>query len=365
MERTSCILCASKNLTALEEIPQYPLVPIATDQPISEDKYHDFTIIGCIDCGCAQLKTLLDLETVYNTSYSMTTFSMFLTLHDNAFSRFILQNTGSTKFLEVGAVQCQLYKKLSQDKKLDYTVLDLFPYKNLPEGVEFLQANCETFTYVDNITLLLSNVFEHLYNPTLFLKQIQTCKVREVFISIPDFDSQLRSKNVNLINRQHIFYCGTSHILRMFAEHNYRCEAYYNHTSQSCFFKFVFEDSYYSLNYPLTDTVTPHVLSMFSHYKEKINTIDTSKQIFICPAGIYGQKLHVYMKEKADSVVAFIDNDKNKHGLRLYGTDKEVHSPETLLQYDSSDCLILLCESPYCEEIRSGLAQYNIQILDI
>ena len=139
MIRNSCILCESSELKILEENLDYPLYAPNTTEQVSQDKTADFTILGCKSCGCAQLRTLLDLEIVYNTSYSMTTFSKFLTEHDNAFCKFLLQNTQSTDFIEVGAIQCQLYRKLSESRNINYTILDLFPYKNLPDGVSFLQ----------------------------------------------------------------------------------------------------------------------------------------------------------------------------------------------------------------------------------
>jgi len=365
MERSSCIVCQRSNLNIIEEFTDYPISPNNTSDDSSFDKTSDFTILGCSDCGCAQLRTLLDLEIIYNSTYSMTTFSKFLLDHDTFFSKFILQNTDSTDFIEVGAIQCQLLKKISEKRKVNYTILDLFPYANLPENVSFLQGNCETTEYPSDKTLILSNVFEHLYNPHRFLAQVQKNSVKEIFISIPDFDSQLRSKNVNLINRQHIFYCGINHINYLFSLYNYKCEAYYNHDNQSCMFKYLYQPNYYTLNFPLLDNISTDISNMFSDYKSKISQIDFSKSIFICPAGIYGQKLYLYLKENKKSVVGFLDNNPKKHGTRLYGTDKIVYSPSSLLSYNPESCLIILCESPYRSEIRQGLMGYNIKINDI
>ncbi len=365
MQRTSCILCQSSDLKILEENQTYPLYSQHTLQDISEDKVFDFTILGCSQCGCCQLRNLLDLSTLYNSSFTMTTFSKFLENHDTSFSKFILHHTNSKDFIEIGAVQCQLYKKLKAQRDLDYTVLDLFPYKNLPENVKFLQGNCEEFDFSSDKTLILSNVFEHLYNPHKFLEQVRKNKVQEIFISIPDFDSQLRSKNVNLINRQHIFYCGIHHINKIFSKYNYKCNAYLNNANQSCMFMFVFESDYYTLNFPLQDTVSSQVIRLFDEFKSKINKIDTSKSIFICPSGIYGQKLYIYMKDKQKHVVGFLDNDAGKHNSRLYGTDKLILSPSCLSSYNPETCLILLCESPYRQEILQSLQKYNVLVINI
>ena len=75
---------------------------------------------------------------------------------------------------------------------------------------------------------------------------------------------------------------------------------------------------------------------------------------FICPAGLYGQSIYLYINNKKN-ILGFIDNNPNRHNKKLYGTDKLVYSPSSI-NYDNST--IIICDCPYKDEIINNL--YNI-----
>lgn len=60
---------------------------------------------------------------------------------------------------------------------------------------------------------------------------------------------------------------------------------------------------------------------------------------------------------KVDPVVAILDNDKNKHGKRLYGTDKLVMDPTELSALESP--LVIIRAGTFTNEISIQLKSIN------
>jgi hypothetical protein len=59
-----------------------------------------------------------------------------------------------------------------------------------------------------------------------------------------------------------------------------------------------------------------------------------------------------YFLHKKENVLGFLDNNVQRHGKKLYGTDKIVFNPLTI---DFRIATVLLCDCPYKEEIYNGL----------
>ena len=59
---------------------------------------------------------------------------------------------------------------------VDYTTLDMFRNNELPTSVKFIKGNCETYCYSGFNTIILSHVFEHLYNPRKFIENIKNSR---------------------------------------------------------------------------------------------------------------------------------------------------------------------------------------------
>jgi len=233
-------------------------------------------------------------------------------------------------------------------------------YKNnsLPNELKFIQGNCETFNYDGFKTIILSHVFEHLYFPQKFIENIKKSQVLSVFISIPNFDLLLKEKSQLIINSQHTFYCGFEYIIYMFSLYNYKCENFsiYEGPLKSIMFKFVLDLSILEKVLPSTN------IELFKDiYVDKVSYIENMEipiNSYICPSGIYGQFFYYFLKNK-QNIIGFLDNNKDRHNKKLYGTDKIVLNP---LNIDYENSIIIICECPYKEEIIKGLKQISSSV---
>jgi len=333
-----------------------------TNTTIDTDVLVDFTHIGCLDCGCVQLQDLVDPSILYTETYSTPLFSGIWQRHHAKFARFILDTTSDTRFLEIGGNAGVLYKHLSKSRDtIQYTVLDMERNLELPGEIDFIRGKCEDFSYIGHKTIIASHVFEHLHSPQLFLETIKKHDVETVYISIPDFEALLDQGYITLLTTQHTFYCGFDYICYLFSLYGYTNEIHSSFEEHSTMFKFV-KSSITPLPKPMSQSIISRVQKIFLDYTSRIQSIELNEECYICPAGMYGQMLYYSLGDMRTSVIGFIDGDTKKAGSRLYGTDKLTFSPSVVTKYKAKPVTVIVCNSPYENEILKYLNEYSSYI---
>lgn len=348
-ERLNCIICKNLHFETINSFPNYPIMAISNNSVA--EYFYDYTLIVCNNCKCLQLKYLVDPKILYSDIYMNAGFSPSWTDHHIHFSNFILKNTNETEFLEVGSNKGDLYKFMSKERDVKFIALDMWKHTDLPSEIKFIEGNCETFDYKAYNTVILSHVFEHLYNPLIFIENIRRAGVSSVFISIPNFDQLVKKESLLTINSQHTFYCGFDYITYMFSLFNYKCETSYSYggNCESNMFKFVLDITKLPNALPSTDIQLYKAI-----YVDKVNrirNIELNPNSYIIPSGIYGQ-LYYYLIEDKDNVMGFLDNNLQRHMNKLYGTDKLVYFPSSIKYHNTT---VIVCECLYKDELISGL----------
>ena len=357
--RTSCIICSNTDFQILNTFPTFPIMAISNNT-VSE-YYYDYTLIVCNICKCLQLKNLVDPYILYSDIYMNSSFSPSWIDHHEHFSKFIINNTDENNFLEVGANKGHLYLNMMKERDVIFTTLDMYKHKDLPEGIQFIEGNCETFDYKGFPTIILSHVFEHLYSLKKFIENIYAANVTSIFISIPNFDLLLKEQSPLLIHSQHTFFCGFDYILYIFSLYNYRCiNSYmYNGNFKSMMFKFIRDPTIIPLKIPTTNIQL--YKDIYINKIDKIYNTEIPSNSYIMPSGVYGQLYYYHIKDKGH-IVGFLDNNIERHNNRLYGTDKSVYLPSSI---DYNIATIIVCDCPYKNEIILGLKKlyHSIKIM--
>jgi len=319
-----------------------------------KEEFYDYTLISCSNCNCLQLQNLVDPSLLYSNVYMNATFSASWIDHHINFGKFILTNTNDVSFLEIGANKGDLYKIMSKERQITFTALDMYKHQDLPLDIAFIEGNCEDFNFTGHNAVILSHVFEHLYEPKKFIKNLKDGNVSTVFISIPNFDLLLKEKNYTMIYSQHTFYCGYDYIIYLFGLYNYKCEKdfFYNGNTKSIMFKFVLDNNTH-IKQILPSTDLKLIKDVYIDKIVSLNKIIIPENSYIAPAGIYGQYFYNFINvNMKKNVVGFLDNNEKRHDNNLYGTDKKVYYP---LYIDYSNSTIIICDCPYKDEIVIGL----------
>jgi len=349
LERRCCVVC-SGDLELLYTIPDVPITFSPTIAPFETDVSREVKLCLCKQCGCVQLKTLIDPSILYNVSHNETAETPTWKEHHLQFSRFVLKQNVK-RLLEIGGSSGSLYNHI-ENLVEDYTCLDMCDASNIP--FKFVQGNCETYDFSNTDCICMSHVFEHLYNPKTFVENISP-HVKKVIVSIPNMNHLLSAKSPSVIFNEHTYFVDKSTMEWLFGQSHYALRDFTEYKSHSLFM--VFEKLDVPVDIPIVNrTYIAEAMKMiFDEMTIRVSHVKIADGAFIAPAGHMGQLL--YSKIKSAHLSGFLDNDKAKQGRRVYGTPYYVRSFETLKDIDSP--IVYLCGGVYNDEIRDQIMNLN------
>lgn len=349
--RTQCVICNTILTDHIYTFKNYPISASPTDDP-TKDEFTDTAFIGCKNCGCVQLETPICAKKLYENSHNSTQHSPLWMEHHRQFSAFIKSETDETCFTEIGGNSGALYSHMAMP---DYTIFDICDSPKRNTDVKFIQGNCEDKTFTKG-TIIMSHTFEHLYEPRKFLER----QSLPIFLSIPNMDSLFERKNIGILHTEHTYFIGYTEAISLFSEFGYTCWTCHRFNDHSYFFHFkkgVSAEPYVPNMARLT-----MIRSIFEDGAAAIKSIQLNGSCFICPAGLYGQRIHYYLKEYSQYINGFIDNDPLKQGKYLYGTGIQVYPSSVLSAYTSAKISVILYAGPYTKEIQANLDRIHPNI---
>lgn len=355
--RTNCVIC-NDTLNAFYIRIGFPVSMSPPDE--SADVLSDQEFGSCSSCGCVQLMSLIEPIVLYRNNHNETYNTPTWKQHHSTFADFIINNDVGSDVIEIGGTPATLYPFLTH---LNYNIMNICHQET--NEVPFILGNCETYTFDNRSDLVLSHVFEHLYNPRKFIENIESCGVKRVFISIPNMDVQLKAKSPYCVSNEHTFFVNYGVICRLFGQCGYKCKSFVEFKNHSYFFMFELGSS---VEYQ-DNTDTQSYLDAFKDIFETANLrfekniSDKYEVSFIAPGGHFGQLVHYYMQPK--SLTGFLDNDVTKQYKRVYGTNYTVFPYDKLKEYKGQRIRIFLYGGPYVQELREQILSYNDVIVDI
>lgn len=116
------------------------------------------------------------------------------------------------------------------------------------------------------------------------------------------------------------------------------------------FYKLPVPSSLYKNNKKLYDDYIKYHEDLIKELNQKM--LEADGPIYLFGAHVFAQYL-IAFGLNAGLVTSILDNDKNKHGKRLSGTNLIVSSPEVLRNIDSP--MVILKAGVYNEEIKSQI----------
>jgi len=363
--RKKCVICQESIFTDCFSIINTINIVEDEDKLYNENEIKDLNFIGCVKCGCVQLKNLFNPEEIYSQK-SHSTDGTIWNKHNEEFIQFIGNNIfENSNILEIGGGSGKFAKNIMNNIKTNsYKILDIFaPDIDINDDIEYVYGNCEVFDF-NNInidSIILCHVFEHLYEPKKFIENISNTSIREIFISIPDMDNLIKNGDINNLNIQHTFYIDTQYITRLFNEFNYNLNSIYNYEKNSVFYHFVKNE--FSNNKKITneykniDLIEKQNI-FYYNIKERIKNIKIDKPFLICPSGYYGKIVYHYLDESTkNNIIGFLDSDKYKINKRLSGTNSMIFSKAYIKNYENA--IVLIIAEKYKDEIIDELLSYN------
>jgi len=345
----------------LYKLDTFPYTFLPSSDDISGDTFITLNTFSCDRCGCVQLKDLVDPALLYGIPHNTTQETPMWKEHHIQFAEFVSNSMVHTSILEIGGYSGVLSNlMLTKRPNISYTIMDLCDENPNIENIQFIHGNCETATIQGQATVVLSHVFEHLYNPNQFIRNMRDNNITNIIISIPNMAALINKKIMPIIHQEHTFFCGEEDVLYIFSKMGYSCKSTYYYKDHSIFFNFIYTEMA-PLTVPSTRQRSVDLNQIYEYNKTHISNIVVDGPFFIVPAGLYGQLIYYFLKDTyKDHMIGFLDNDPCKIGKRLYGTTKPIFKMATVAEYPA--ITVIIFNAPYTEEIIRQLDSYNTNI---
>jgi hypothetical protein len=329
----------------------------------SDDLTADMTWSISRDSGLIQLKKLLPLDVLYQSQTTTGAIGATWMAHHKEFASFIREYSPTGVFELGGAhgMLCLEYQKLDS---IPWTILEPNPAPVEGCNAIFIKGFFDSKFYFkgDFSTVVHSHVFEHAYEPYEFMRHLSEFvkQGQHMIFSVPNLKSWLERKYTNCINFEHTVFLTDPYIEYLLAKHGFRIlKKQYVMNGHSIFYSTTRDVATKPI--PLQNGLYKENLQIYQNFagyhKELIDDLNakidkTNGSIYLFGAHVFAQYL-ISAGLNTEKVICLLDNDKNKQGRRLYGTNLKVASPTVLAKV--KDPIVILKAGVYNDEIKEEI----------
>jgi SAM-dependent methyltransferase len=368
IERDFDVITGSPNIEHLDTLENVPVFMGCVDHQEALDLRQDIAWWISRESGLIQLKKLLPLDVLYPESHGAGAIGALWGKHHKAFAKFLNQST-PTSIFEVGGAHGILALEYRQFDDIPWTILEPNPAPTDGCEAHFIKGFFdEHFKYSDHFdTVVHSHVFEHIYNPDEFMAHLSgfMSPGKKLVFSLPNMQVMLERKYTNCLNFEHTVYLSEDYIEYLLTNNGFKVvEKSYYLDDHSIFYAAIKETNTppTQLNVDLYTTNRNLYLAYIEHHKELIFNINNQlskievEDVFLFGAHVQSQYMIGFGLD-VSKIKCILDNDSNKHGKRLYGTDMMVASPNILKNLHFP--LIIVRAGTFTEEIVTQIKEIN------
>lgn len=361
--RNADVITGLEDLEPLHTFPQFPVFMGCTSAGQDTDILADMCFQISPGSGMIQLNPLLPLEVLYPEAHGAGAVGKLWEKHHQALSDFIAQFDPAS-VLEIGGGHGILATNYQNNKSIPWTILEPNPTPIPACKARIIKGFFDgSFKFDENVEAIVhSHVFEHIYDPDAFVTQLADFLVegKKLFFSIPNMQVMMKRKYTNCLNFEHTVFLSEPYVDYLLARHGFRIlEKEYFQEDHSIFYAAVrdrhvppvqLEETLYAIHKQL--------FTSYVAYHQELVT-DINRQLASNPEGAFLFGAHVFAQYliafglDTRRIVSILDNDPNKQGKRLYGTDLMVQSPKILKNLASPK--VVLKAGVYNEEIKADI----------
>jgi 2-polyprenyl-3-methyl-5-hydroxy-6-metoxy-1,4-benzoquinol methylase len=371
LQRTVCVFDQSTDLEILYKIPKFPIHMTCTTDDIKYDIFHDMELQICKHTGFVQLSSVVPLDRLYGKQHSGTIGRLWKE-HHTKFAEFI-HKFNPLSILEIGGGHGKLANAYITHNIIPWTIIDPIPNNTPQQHLTYINRffdqsyNCEHLIFD---TIVHSHVFEHIYEPDKFLEHINYVmnEGNKLIFSVPNLAEQLKRNYTNVLNFEHTIFLTEPYIEFLLIKYGFKIlKKTYFKQDHSIWYACVktLNISNEAGQYNLFETNRKLFFNHIEYIKNLINKLnivlnEASNPVFIFGAHVFTQFL-IANGLSEQHIQCILDNDIEKQGKRLYGTNLMV-SPPTVLSKEKEPIVIIHAGS-YSNEICVQVKKINNKTL--
>jgi hypothetical protein len=365
LERNQCAVSGAKDLEHLYTFKDFPVFMGCVDRYEGMDLKADMSWWISRESGLIQLKNLIPLDVLYPESHGAGAVGSLWDEHHKTFAKFLAEKKPSS-VLEIGGGHGRLETAYQEFDQISWTILE--PNPSPVDGCKstfirgFFDEKFKLDTEVEAI--VHSHLFEHIYEPQIFMRQLSDFMRddQQLVFSLPNMRIMLERKYTNCINFEHTLFFTEEYVDHLLAKYGFRIDSKeYFKDDHSIFYRAIRDQDVASI--PLSSDLYLKNKTLYGEYinfhigliKEINQRLNEIKQpIYLFGAHVFAQYL-VAFGLNTSRITGLLDNDKNKLGKRLSGTNLKVFSPSVLKELDAPH--VVLKAGVYNSEIKKDILE--------
>ena len=365
IQRDKDVINECKDLEFLYKFDNFPVFMGCTNQSIEKDILVNMQWEISKGSGVIQLNPLLPLDILYPESHGSGNIGRMWAEHHQEFSKFI-QHQSPNSVLEIGGAHGILSREYKKENPINWTILEPNPSPAKDVDATFIKGFFDDkFTFDGEIdTIIHSHVFEHVYYPDEFIGHISSFlnNGQNLIFSLPNMEEMLKRKYTNCINFEHTVFITEPYVEHLLSKHGFKQVAkQYFKDDHSIFYAYVKDSNTKTIELPkgLYEHNKKLYLEYVDYHKQlikdlnaKIDNISEDQPIYLFGAHVFAQYLIEFGLD-ISRIICLLDNDTNKQGKRLYGTNMMVESPKVL--EDLKNPIVILKAGVYNLEVSDDI----------
>jgi hypothetical protein len=356
MERKNCVICGN-TINFLYKLKNMPICLATTLEDITNDKVMDQYIFNCDNCNCVQIKNLIDPSILYGSAHNLTFNLPLWNEHHTEFIKFVTNKNHITSIMEIGGSSGALYNKIKElnINNIKYSCIDICEANYDTSGIEYITDNCENYEFKNTDCIVMSHIFEHLYEPIKLIENLSKSNIKDIYISIPNMTKLLENKSPSILHYEHTYFIDKLLSEYLFSHKGYELKDFFDFKTHSYFMKFS-KTNCPKMNIVQRKYITNEIYNIYTNIYNRFSKYILEQNSFIVPGGHLGQLF--YSINLPTNILGFLDNDTSKQGKRQYGTPFRVYPFSKLNEYTDS-IKVYIYGGPYVDEILLQLKQYS------
>jgi hypothetical protein len=362
-ERHYDVVTGDADLEDLHTLPAFPVFMGSVLHPPRDDLRADMAWSISKSSGLIQLKHLLPLDVLYQHQTTTAAIGAIWMAHHRAFAAFLSSFRPET-VLEIGGAHGILALEYLQHASLPWTILEPNPAPVPDCPARFVKGYFSADFRLDSpvTTIVHSHVLEHIYEPDAFMHQLAQFMVpgQHLVFSVPDLQVWLERKYTNCINFEHTTFLTAPYVEHLLLKHGFRLldkqgygdghSIFYASVRDPQVLAVPLPEGLYARNRQIYEEFVRYHTDLITDLNRRLDELDGP--VYLFGAHVFAQYLLAFGL-RTDKIIALLDNDVNKHGKRLYGTELQVLSPKVLRGVRSAN--VILKAGMYTQEIREDI----------
>ncbi len=361
IRRTNCALC-KENLEFFHIIKDFPVYMGIRDKDEIQ-LYENMEFSSCSNCGCVQLSNLIDPKVLYKKPHNPAIGKTW-ELHNQELSNYIVFNNPKNA-IDIGGANMKIANAVCENSSIiSYTVCDL------SAGLYDGKTNSKIKIikdYVENVktdkkydVAILSHTLEHFYNPVDILLKIKNMLTDDgaIIISVPNIEQQLKDGFLNALNFEHTYYISHAYMNLMSKIAGLEIVDIHEFSRHNCFYKLKKINEPKELVYDklIAKNVYETFVKNLVEDVININSQIKGKKVYCFGGHIFTQMLIAYGLN-VENLLGVLDNDKNKIGKFLYGSNLMIYNPSCIKQEKAP--IVIVRTAQYKDEIIESIKIHN------